>query len=259
MQAFFIKATGSNPYLVVNNNARLHGVSPYKESGVEKLLELTVTGNGFSDKTYINFNENSSLGFDSEYDGYKLLGIDEAPQLFTYIGEEMTSINVLPEIEQDMVVPAGLKVGAEGEYTISASDLANFGSDVTIYLEDLKEAKMINLMEQNEYSFVSSPIDTESRFRLHFSGLSVQGEQEQIIKSEEIDIYSCENSLFIRSNTEKPLNGQVIVYNIMGQQMLNKKLEQINLNKIDLKFETGYYVVKVLIDSGIYSKKVFIK
>ncbi len=73
MQGFFVTANGSSPLLAVSNGARLHGVEPYKES-VADLIELSVTGNGYSDNTFINFNKDATVGFDSDFDGYKMFG-----------------------------------------------------------------------------------------------------------------------------------------------------------------------------------------
>ena len=261
MQAFFVKATGANPYLVVNNNSRLHGASPYKESNVANLLELTLTGNGYEDKTYINFNSNSSPQFDSEFDGYKLFGIDEVPQIYTYIGNEMASINVLPEASDGLIIPAGVKVNAEGEYTVQASGLNSFYNNAIVFLEDVKSGSKVNLSQQNTYSFIASPLDDEARFRLHFmTGQGPEAEEfNSLIPDSDLSIYTYNNRLYIKSNNEEPLNGKVLVYNLMGQVMINKKLENNSMNSINIDAQSGYYIVRVVTDTNTYSQKIFIR
>nr|MBC8489091.1 fibronectin type III domain-containing protein [Bacteroidota bacterium] len=112
MQSFFVKANAPGPALQVTNSAKLHGNDPYKGSGVDQLLELTVNGNGYNDKTFIYFNEYATEGFDSDFDAYKKYGIDEAPQLYSIAGDEILSINVLPEMSSGMAIPLGFEVGA---------------------------------------------------------------------------------------------------------------------------------------------------
>jgi hypothetical protein len=259
MQGFMVKATAANPLLYISNNTRLHGVDPYKESNVDQLLEITVNGNGYSDKTFVNFNENATSEFDDQFDGYKIYGLEEAPQLYTRQGENILRANVLPKVSTGLFIPIGLEVTAETEYTIIVNGLSSFGEGVSVYLEDLKENVMIDLSEQIDYTFIASPLDEADRFILHFGVLGIEDQPVVAEKENDVYIYSNENSIYIKNNLQQDFNGQVIVYNIMGQQVLNRKLDVVNLNKIDLYTETGYYVVKVFSDRGVYSQKVFIK
>jgi hypothetical protein len=260
MQGFMVKATSAGPSLFISNNTRLHGVDPYKESEVDQLLEISVTGNGFADKTFVNFNENSTMDFDSKFDGYKIYGLVEAPQLYTTQGDNKLRVNVMPEISSGLFIPLGLEVSSESEYTLVVNGLTSFAEGVSVYLEDLKENIMIDLAEQIDYTFIASPMDDANRFILHFGVLGVEEQPVLTVEKENaIVIYSNENSIYIRDKQDNELKGSVLVYNIMGQEMLNKKLDAISLNKIDLYTETGYYVVKVFTDEGVYSQKVFIK
>ncbi len=260
MQAFMVKATGANPMLVVSNSTRLFGVDPYKEGSVDQLLEITVTGNGYADQTYINFNEDATTGFDNQYDGYKLYGLEEAPQLYSTQGENILRVNVLPKVSTGLFIPLGLEVTAETEYTIVVNGLSSFGQGVSVYLEDLKENVMIDLSNQIDYTFIASPTDAPGRFILHFGVLAVEElPLTAAIQEDAVYIYSNENSIYIKNKEENELSGNLMVYNIMGQKVLDTRLENVKLNKVDLYTETGYYVVKVFTEKGVYSQKVFIK
>jgi hypothetical protein len=260
MQGFMVKATSAGPSLFISNNTRLHGVDPYKNGSVEQLLEISVTGNGYSDKAFVNFNENSTMDFDSNFDGYKIYGLDEAPQLYTKQGDNILRVNVMPEVTSGLFIPVGLEVSSETEYTIVVNGLTSFSEGVSVFLEDLKENLLIDLSEQIDYTFMASPLDDPNRFILHFGVLGVEEQPVLTVEKEKaVVIYSNENSIYIRDKQDNELKGNVLVYNIMGQEILNKRLENISLNKIDLYTETGYYVVKVFTDEGVYSQKVFIK
>jgi len=54
-------------------------------------------------------------------------------------------------------------------------------------------------------------------------------------------------------------NGQVTVTNLLGQQIITKKLDEKVLNLIQLTAEEGYYIVKVQTESTVKTVKVFIK
>lgn len=257
MQGFFVIANGPTPSLAVSNGARLHGVDPYKES-VSDLLELSIVGNGFSDFTFVNFNKEATTGFDAEFDGYKLFGADEAPQLYSMVDDKILKINVLPEINDGLIIPLGLQVGAENEYTIVAKNLGSFSDGVSVYLEDLKEQAMIDLTSQPDYTFIASIVDNPDRFLLHFGMLNVSDEKLKNLAND-YSIYSNENTIYIKNNTDLQTKGDAFIFNIMGQEVYTSELQNLKLNKIDLFQETGYYIIKVVSSNGVYSEKVFIR
>ncbi|MBN2175123.1 MAG: right-handed parallel beta-helix repeat-containing protein [Bacteroidales bacterium] len=259
MQAFFVLANGSSPALSLNNGVRLHGVDPYKESSVENLLKLNVAGNGFSDNTFIHFDENATDGFDNKYDGYKLMGLDQAPQLYSNIGDKLIRMNVMKDLKNDRIIPIGLNVGAEAEYTITAYDLESFGSSANIYLEDKFEKTIVNLSEQTDYTFTASPSDNSDRFLLHFGPILDIEEPVIAVNNDEFSIYSFDHSVYIRNNSNNLISGNVSIFNISGQEMGRAKLFATNLNKIDLNLNSGYYMVKVITGNNVYTQKVFIK
>jgi len=258
MQGFMVKATGTNPLLLISNSTRLHGPDPYKARPVSRLFEITVSGNSYDDKTYIHFNEQATTGFDSEFDGYKIYGIEEAPQLYTRSGEDMLRVNVLPEIIPGLVVPVALEVPARGEYTFIFDGLTTFEENITMYLEDIKENHMIEVAQHGQYVFSANPSDSPDRFMLHFG---LVGEEAFVSAgdNEAFHIYSYQNTVYVQSFLQQEISGSVMIHNMMGQEILNNKLENTSLNKFSLNTGSGYYVVKVLSDSGVYSQKVFIK
>ncbi len=188
----------------------------------------------------------------------KCLVLDEAPQLYSLAYENTLKINVLPEINSGLIIPIGLQVGADTEYTIVAKNIDSFSKGVSLYLEDLQEKVMIDLSLQTDYTFLASPEDDPARFMLHFSTVGI--EEKQILDSNnDYSIYSSENSVYIKNNTKLQTHGDVFVYNIMGQEVYQTGLQNIKLNRIDLYQETGYYIVKVVSSEGVYSEKVFIR
>jgi hypothetical protein len=259
MQAFFVKATGSNPLLVVSNSTRSHGPDPYKSEPVDRLLELTVNGNGYSDQMYVNFNELATVGFDTEYDAYKLMGIEDAPQLYTRLGNDILKVSTLPAVYSGLTIPVALEVPADGEYSFAFDGIQSFNAGVTIYLEDMKEDKMIEITQDGQYVFNGSPADEPDRFMLHFGVLNVE---EEVALNEENDlyhIYSYENTVYVQNTYQQDIAGSVTVYNIMGQEILSRELGNTPLNKFTVDGGSGYYIVKVISGSGVYSEKVFIK
>lgn len=87
------------------------------------------------DHTFISLREDEEVtaGFDFSYDLSKMLygAFTSACNVYTLIGEEQAAANCLPLTEQTTVVPVGLKVADDGEYTFSMPDGTN-GVGVTL-------------------------------------------------------------------------------------------------------------------------------
>ncbi len=256
MQSFFVKANEFSPLLKVGNNARVHGSSPYKDSDVQNLLKIMVSGNGYDDVTFINFNEGATADFDSDFDAYKLKGIVEAPQLYSLTGDDMLSINVLPLFDDEIAIPLGFEVGAENVYTISLTGEETFENVVDVFLEDLKEDIMINFKEQNEYTFEASPLDNPVRFVLHLFG-SMNAENLQAATG--LNIYSSGDEILIKTNSDKNMAAEVSVYGISGQLIGYRHLLLTDIERIRLNVKPGYYIVRVQTGKSIYNQKVILR
>jgi len=147
----------------------ISGLSKPLNAQVDNLLKLTIIGNSYSDQTFVVFVPGSTTGFDSEYDAYKLMGIYAAPQLYSIITCCNLSVNALPDINTNLEVQLGFRVGADVSYTIYANELNSFGSDTTITLEDTKENVFLELMTDSIYTFDGFTTDDTERFKLHFN------------------------------------------------------------------------------------------
>ncbi len=255
MNAFFIKAS-ENPSLTIRNDARVHATANFykSENFVEDLLVLKVEGNGFSDKTYIHFNPDATNDFDTEFDAYKLSGIEAAPQLYTKTADTRLSINELPYSEEEIAIPLSLKIGQDGQYTISVAQ-NTFWETVDISLKDLQTQITYDLRTTTQLTINHSTINETDRFLLLINGAT--GIEETLPENDGIEIYSYGNQVFIK--TEKPGQMQVGVYNLLGQQMLQRNLTGFQ-NQSGLEIHpTGFYLVTVKTDNTYKTKKVFIR
>jgi len=255
-QGFYVKASGASPELQVNDAARVHGPTPYKNSGIENLLKVTASGNSYSDATFINFNENATTGFDSQYDAHKIFGIEEAPQIYCQTEAGDLAINVLPEYYQGLVIPLGFKFGIDAEYTIRIENMSSFDLPINIIIEDLQTGDMIEMTEENEYTFNASSLDKSHSFFMHFMMLT---DVEDKIAADVLNIYSNASSVYVKNIGTDLTNASIHVYNISGQKVFEDELQDIPLNRIDLNLESGYYVVKVISNNTVNSEKVFVR
>lgn len=254
MQAFFVKANDFNPAVTIPNSARVHSTqSNYKLSDDIQSIRLMVNGSGYSDETLILTHDDATTAFDSDFDAYKLMGLESAPQLYTLSNDLILSINVVDKILDEDVFDIGFKAGVSGVYSISATEIENFGNYEVVLLEDKLTNTWSDLNQNPVYQFSSEVDDDPDRFRLHFmNSLGVESNLDQ-----QLNIYSYEDNIYIHSPAS--INSGIVIYDMMGQSIM--ELESLNQgnNLIKIANGTGYYLVKVLWDNQLITKKVLIK
>ena len=264
-QGFFVRATGTNPTLTIPSSKRtVSGSTFLKSSNVRDKdfnhLVITVQNNQYKDKAFIYFDESGTEDFDNGYDATKMFGLAEAPQIYLVENDMKLTYDFLPEVSEgeERTVALNYIPGAAGEQvlTIDYSDL----SGVEVTLEDLLTGITQNLNSKSVYSFTGLKEDDPDRFLLHFAW-SPNGIEEEMEKvSSDIQIYSYNKDVYIRSvNQAVNQTGNVFVYDMMGRELLQKKIDGSELVKLPVNIANNYVIVKVVKSGSIKTQKVFIK
>ena len=223
-QGFFITTSAAGG-LAMTNAVRVHNnVGLYKSSDavIPELLRLEVSGNGYKDEAVVRFTPEATNEFDGEFDAYKLYGdIAESAQLYT-LGSVPVVINSLPETT---VVPVGIKIGANGSYTIAATEINDL---LYVTLED-SETGIFTDLATSSYTFDAVTGTFDQRFILHFNDFAVSVDE---TKSVAANVYSYQKTVHINmKNQEK---GDIFIYNIAGQLVASKHAAQ-GMNEIGLQ------------------------
>lgn len=260
MQGFFVHAIASGNF-TIPQSARINDHSQGYLKNAENssnILRLKTTGNGYNDETVVRFIENANNGFDGEYDAYKFLSVsDSVPQLYTLaIDNNKLSINALPFFLNMVIVSLNFEAGVQGEYSITATGLESFSNPFSIVLEDLLENTTHDLLENPVYEFSANPDDENGRFLLHFDGVT---SLDELFSNNEIEIYSHEEFIYIKNNSNKAVKGEISIFNILGQNIYSATLPKISLNRISLNCKTGNYIVKLQTSNNVYTQKIFMK
>lgn len=250
-QGFFVKANASGT-IGFDAGDRLHDNTAtfYKSDGgfVDNMLLAEVTGNDITTSASVRFVEGATEGHDSNYDVAKLVtNTAEVPSLYSITEEEIYAINTLGEFEGNEVVNLGFHAGVNGSYTITFSGIETF--DATVMIEDLKLNQMIELSEGQTYTFDYTTTDDVHRFNLVFGPLGLGDEF-----VENVNIYSNNSSVYVNV---PEVDGSIYIYNLLGQDVASETITD-NTTVISLN-QTGYYIVKVLSNEGVVTKKVFVE
>ena len=250
-QGFFVQASGAGS-VKIPSSVRTHGATFYKSTASD-LLTLKVEGNNYWDQTQIHLNSASTAGYDAEYDALKWMGSAEAPQIYSMLPDVQLSINSLPNLTGSPVIPFGFAAGSVNNFTITTSGIASFAPGTEFYLEDIVANKVQNLKLNPIYTFNAAPGQQEHRFNLHFSPVGIQ--ESNTVAG--IKIYSAEKTIYVNIPTD--MNGTIVVYNLLGNEITSSVIQSHSLNKINLNVPSGFYLVKVAGDTYTSTGKVFIK
>ncbi len=252
-QGFFVQVT-SSPTLTFTNAARVHSASLlyYKSTQLSNLLTLAVTtdANTYSDKLFVYFDSRATAGFDPDYDAYKLRGDATAPELFT-AGNPILSIDARTSPQESPVIPLGFKAGADAGYTFTAEGMESFPFNTPIFLEDKVTGAKINLRQNPVYTFQSTKGEFSNRFNLLFSTVGI--EENELAG---VSTYAKDKIIYLK--TPVALNGTVSVYNIIGQCIFRQQLQSPGIMTIPVNGTTGTYLVSLVTENGVKSRKVFV-
>ncbi len=254
-KSFFIKATGEET-LNFSNNLKVED-SNFVTNQVENLIILNISEGNSIDKSYLRFVNGTDLDFDSQFDAYKLARekvIND--EIYTKNNDINFSINSLQHPTTDIAIPIGISAGrfaANVHHTISA-EFVNFASNLQVFLEDTELGNLTDL-RTDAYQFTISE-STETRFVLHLnpSPTLIETPRENIVF-----IYSFDNNIFVSGENLTDNFYRVEIYNIMGQKIQSSSIENQNLNTYTLNNCQGTYIVKLIGNQAVVSKKVFIK
>jgi hypothetical protein len=252
LQGFFVHASGAGT-LGVGNAQRVHSNQAYYKEGQIELPQIRIVaeGNGITDETVIRFYNGATNEFDGDYDAYKLFA-DNIPQVnsVTPSGTDL-AINTLNAISENLVIPLSFNAPMDGQVSFTITEI--IGIDGELYIEDLLNEEIEQVFENSVFAFDHSPINENVRFLLHFG--NPIGMEENYFES--VSIYSEGNTVYV--NNPSGIAGEIMIYDIMGQEIYKDENTLPGLSSIKLSNGTGYYLVKIQSGTHLISEKIFIK
>ena len=263
LTGFFVKSSvagGNFTYTTAMETHTASGSLLSKNASQRFAIDLNVSNGKTSRSTNITYIDNKTTGFDNGYDSSTFGGYASEFEVYTELVEENSSkklaIQSLPTNYEELVVPVGIKVSEEKEYTISA-DALNLPEGIKVYLEDRLLGTFTRLDESGaDYKVILSG-ETKGRFFLHTKSSSALSADSELLNS--VKIYKNGiNSLRITGlSTGK---ASVKIYNVLGTQVFSKSFSSRNVNDIELpKVNTSVYIVQLDTEKGSLNKKIVLE
>lgn len=245
-QGFIVKTTSdASTFTIKNLSKKIDLSTPFYKQKQNNLLRIRLNGEGKMDETVVYYETEATQSYDLGIDADKFFGTKT--NLYTKSEDTYNlAINATKDIEQS--IPLCFSSEENGNFTLLINEFS-LNSDF-VYLEDKKTETIKELSENIEYSFSYLTEDNPERFVLHFKKMPMALKD---VEKENIDVFTSNKQINIH-NAE---NSNVEIYDLLGKKIYSKKnynlKEQIQFNK------TGVFIIKVMKDAKIFTKKIFLK
>jgi hypothetical protein len=250
MQGFFVEADGSETVPFTHASKTVEA-STFKSALIDPIIRLALTPDGKSfDQTTIRINTNATKAFEGSMDAHKLIANSGFSQFYTLYNQEKYSINVIPEINEELIIPIEVSIQASGEHTLLLQELENYAGEYPINLFS-ENGKLLANLEIEDYVFEATKDEIVTLY-IGFTSTFVG-----------VDVLSKNNISLSTFNTNLTIHGMdnipsdVLIYNLTGQQVYRK---QVCVNELNVNIsDKGIYIVKVKLENGsIFNGKAVI-
>ena len=212
--------------------------------------------NSFHRQLLIGFmNENATDGLDRGYDGYQI--DTQSNDSYFLINDSQYTIQGVGAFDVEKVYPIGVTTDMAGIVKFMIDDTEFLPLNQKIYVHDKETSQYYNITDTAaEINLTAGTFNT--RFELTFKTASSLGTDESNLPTSMLMIYNndLEKKLKITKNKSLTIS-EVSIYNINGQ-LLNtiKKIPELDTIEIPFTVQRGTYVVKIITDKGVVSRKV---
>jgi len=268
----YVPETSGNSYFHAQEETKKKGneLNKYSSDNRYKIRLKFESPQGYFRQILVTADGNSSNKFDLGYDAPRIG--NDAEDMYWMIDETKYIIQAVPDFNLEQVLPIGIKISEEGEYTIKIEELENFEENVDIFLKDNLNDTYFNL-STGDYKATAEELGSiNDRYEIVFK--EPQTEEPEIEKppiKEKPEILEDDTILnlsYLRETDEiAVINPDLMVvdfvelYSISGQ--LIKTFNEVPtaesiLLSIDQKLSSSVYIVKMYSGEKSYSRKVII-
>lgn len=264
-QGFFVDGA-STGNIVFQNSQRVFKTESsgesvhYKNNSQKSLQDKSIVRIGYEDpegfhrQLVLGFipNSKADLSYNKAYDA-KMFG-EREDELYFIIDNDPSIKYVIQGVgafDELMEFPLGLKITEEGKHTIMLDATQNF--DNNIFITD----KLLNIthnLSESNFEINSASGEFSDRFQLIFqpkNTLDINEFERNLINA----YYNGNNSIIIDNPNGVNLYN-IMIYSVLGQELMQLKDSSLDQNKITIPFskKEGIYLIKIEseIGEGIY-------
>jgi hypothetical protein len=288
-QGFFVTGTPTGGTITFNNGQRIFvkedntsSYSLYRNSNnptVNNNPEFDNTEDTFTEEQFMklrlgyhstdNYHREILLGFMNNYatagfdNGYDALSIENLTNDMYFVqGENKQNILADGAFNVNTIYPLGVKNATQGIVKFAVNNKENFEENQDIFIYD-NETQTYHDIKSQDFE-INLPAGTyETRFSLRFLNPSALGTNENELQQGVAVTHSqTDNMVNINNELQEVTIKSVALYNLLGQQVITWKLDNLNQSKMHLPVSgvtAGGYIVKIITNKGHIHKKILVQ
>jgi hypothetical protein len=249
MQAFWVRASTvgnstldlTNDMVLQDNNSTNKLKAPAALNSDLQIVRMQVSNTTNTDELVIYTDNQASNAFD-RYDSPKMSNESaDIPEISCIVDNESLVINGLNSLIPDTALPIRFMTRTANAFTLKANQVNNLPEGVKLILND--NGTEFDLTSGAEYHFTSEITDNTNRFSIIFrSPGTVTGLNKNF--NDSMIVYPENKGITLKVQDKKLIGADILIYNGLGQNVINKKLSSPVMH-IDCLFVPDVYLVKV--------------
>jgi len=261
MQAFLVKAKSNNalatvsiPYSSVGTMVKNTSKQRSKKSE-NASTRIDIKGANLGDQMWLITEPTCTRGFDNGWDGYKILGVSSAPQLFAMEDTGDFQVNSVEDVNNTYL---GFQAGIDANYTITFTHQNIESQYPALYLIDLMNNDKVTdiTLSGSSYSFTASATGiTEKRFKIVTSLGNVTATP--VLNSKQLNVYSSNNIIFVQNPND--FRGDLVISDLTGKILQKFSFDANGITSLRMNLPAGAYIVKGKAGSEIVTESVILK
>jgi hypothetical protein len=260
-QGFFVKALANGDVIFPEAIQTHEGGDSFLKQESRPEIKLSMSDGTNLKSTKILYIENKTTGFDDGFDSSMFEGASNPFAVYTQLVAENENKNIaiqtLPDSNyESMSIPIGVKAGSGLEITFTV-DALNLPTDINVFLEDRVANTITRLDEENTVyrATLTEALNGVGRFFLHTSSQILAVSNVDLVS---VSIYSSDKKIHLSGLP----NGvsKITLYNVLGKVVLKESTAK-NRTSIPVKnlLKGAVYIVKLITEKGVMSKKIIIE
>ena len=268
MQGFFIHvADGNYPVAAsfgMDNRIRVNNLTPvfHKQANGDKPLirikAVSADNEQASDPAVLYFEDYASNQYDKDFDALKLWNTEPGvPNLYFLapLGEKL-SISAIPNTgDSNQVIPLGISSDQESWFDLSADEITGLPPSLNVYLSDAHTGVVRNLQNDKLYRAFVQQGEVKDRFSLVFSYHKLSHEPPS---TDVFIVVRVDGALEVALDPAAGSSANLVICNMLGQVMINRRLEVSGTHEIKANLPRGAYVASLYTTRGVHSQKILI-
>ena len=255
-QRVFSTEDGSTSVFMKSSNKKEKSSATNNGDSTPRIKLKYISPKGYHRQIVLGANENASTNFDMGYDAF-MVDVGEEDMYWTFNDSKFV-IQGVDKFIENQEFSLGLIVKEAGIASIKVEDLENIEDSLEVFILDKTTDETFKINNNSFDVFLESG-EYNDRFKLVFK-TDLQGVDEIDNAFNKIKVYyDTESSELKIVNKNSMFISNITIYSILGQNVIDFKVNSSKDESIKFIFKTAVYIVDINTKNGKLSKKIIVE